>query len=144
MVRQTSIEAYNQIREEGLLSDLRLVVYEYLYRNGPATAGELMQKYRNQRPDATVTMTMNMVRRLSELQELGVVYEVMRRPCEVTGRNCIVWDVTSGIPIEPEKKKSKDQIIAEQSRTIAQLRVELDECRRRSGTKWKNGELFHD
>lgn len=38
-VRQTSIDCYNQIKANGLLSDLRLLTYHAMLNSAPCTAG---------------------------------------------------------------------------------------------------------
>jgi hypothetical protein len=103
VIRRTSIDAYNQIRAEGLLGRLQWIVYQWLYVRGPCTGGELMQSYRRENPDAKNSMIQNFEKRLSELRHLGVAYEIDRRPCTITGRRCIVWDVTDALPSKPDK-----------------------------------------
>ena len=41
--RQTSIDCYNQIKAEGLLTKRRLQVYEAILRNAPCTSSEAMK-----------------------------------------------------------------------------------------------------
>lgn len=41
MARDTSREAYNKIKEMGLLSQRRWEVYDILYSHGPMTGGEI-------------------------------------------------------------------------------------------------------
>jgi hypothetical protein len=45
--------------------------------------------------------------RFTELRELGVLNEVGERLCKVSGRMCIVWDVTDALPISDLPKKKK-------------------------------------
>ena len=40
MIRKTSIECYNQIKQEGLLSKKKLQVYEAILKLAPCTSGE--------------------------------------------------------------------------------------------------------
>ena len=86
VIRETSIEAYNEIKENGLLSKRRFQVYETLYNNGPLTTGEIWYIYfRDQ------GISQNSINpRLSELVSLGVVSEVGKRSCKITGRNVLV------------------------------------------------------
>ena len=88
MTRQTSIDAYNAIKENGILSARRWEAYDELYRRGPLTGQELARN----------TRTPGMWKRCSELAKAGVVQEVGTRICEVTGQHAIIWDVTSFIP----------------------------------------------
>jgi hypothetical protein len=93
MNRQTSHAAYEEIRARGLLSEMRLNVYSYLYRNGPMTAGELAAgMMRSNEPHPSYH------RRLHELEKLGVAFRHGERPCRVTGFNAEVWDVNDKLP----------------------------------------------
>lgn len=96
MTRQTSIEAYHQIVSEGLLKSIQLETYKLLFKHGPCTGSELtkiaMEKSSNPRPRDSH------FQRCSELRDKGLVYEVGKRPCTVTGRRCIEWDVTDKLP----------------------------------------------
>ena len=68
--RQTSIDCYNKIKEEGLLSNMRFKVYEAILRKAPCTSGEAF---------ATMTTKENQISqsraRFTELRGLGVIYE---------------------------------------------------------------------
>ncbi len=95
MIRQTSIEAYQTIRESGLLSRRRLEAYDILFNHGPMTAQELDRK----------AGSVGLWKRLSELEAVGVVATVGERDCKVTNMNAILWDVTDKLPIKFEKPK---------------------------------------
>ncbi len=102
MTRQTSIETYHQIVDEGLLSPLREKVYQALFKHGPCTANELVYFMRQ---DGQKTKSRDyFAQRLSELRELGVVKETGKRPCRVTGRVAITWQTTNEIPKKSKKK----------------------------------------
>jgi len=112
MTRRTSAEAYAALVSEGLLPLRRRVVYDALFRWGPATAGELVRRCKEAREevgrgaapfaDAVVRMGRNnAAARLRELRISGNAYEVEERPCEVSGRRCIVVDVTSAATVQP-------------------------------------------
>ena len=124
MVRQTSLHAYNQIRDNGLLSKRRWEVYDVLFHNGPLTHLELAERY------VPGTQPRNVQPRVSELENLKVVVCVGHKVDDRTKMVNMLWDVTDCIPAIPEKKKSKNQIITE-------LRAEIADLRRR----WR-GELF--
>jgi len=93
--RQTSIDCYNKIKSEGLLSNMRFKVYEAILRKAPCTSGEAF---------ATMTTKENQISqsraRFTELRELGVIYEVQNRKCKITGMNVIEWDLTDKLPIK--------------------------------------------
>ena len=98
-MRHTSVEAYRQIQEEGLLSQLQWEVYDALYKSGPLTQGELWSDFFHD------TQRHNIAPRCAELEKLGVIRTVGKRPCRVTGRVCLIWDVTDGLPTQPERKE---------------------------------------
>ena len=105
--RQTSIDCYNQIKSEGLLSKMRFKVYEAILKKAPCTSGEAF---------ATMTTKENQISqsraRFTELRELGVIYEVRNRKCTITGMNVIEWDLTDKLPINVKKNnKTKKQRI---------------------------------
>lgn len=130
MTRQTSIDAYNQIKEEGMLGALQFRVYDALYQYGPATQQEIWDRCFKE------TQARNIMPRFAELQKMGVVASKERRACTITGRNCMVWDVTDRLPQAIEKVKSKDQIIKELTAENTDLKKEL------SRIKFENGILF--
>lgn len=99
MVRKTSLEAYNLIKENGLLSKRRMEIYFALYEHGPCTANELFKKTKG----FNGVVQANLHARLGEMRDLGVVEEVTERVCGVTGRLVIVWDVTDRIPFKLDK-----------------------------------------
>lgn len=96
--RRTSLEAYRIITGRGLLSPARDRVYRWLFDNGPATGSELNEALGEGDDKAGRRMGTGYHKRLSELKDLGVVYEVRERRCRVTGRTAIAWDVTEIIP----------------------------------------------
>ena len=103
--RQTSIDCYNEIKEKGLLSNMRFKVYEAILRKAPCTSGEAF---------ATMTTKENQISqsraRFTELRELGVIYEKGEKQCSITGRNVIEWDLTDRLPVSiknPNKTKQQ-------------------------------------
>jgi len=107
-IRQTSIDAYNEILFNGLLSKRRWEVYNFLYQNGPLTAEEI-------RVALCPNLGNGITPRLSELKALGVIVEVGTKK-NPSGMEAILWDVTGNLPIAlPKKEKtykfSKQQLI---------------------------------
>ena len=103
--RQTSIDCYNKIKQEGLLSNMRFKVYEAILRKAPCTSGEAF---------ATMTTKENQISqsraRFTELRELGVIYEKGEKKCSITGRNVIEWDLTDRLPVNiKSSNKTKKQ-----------------------------------
>jgi hypothetical protein len=111
MARQTSIDCYNQIKSEGLLSDLKLLTYHAMLHTAPCTAGEL-QKY-IEKNEIKVKHSWKL---LSQLRDLGVIYERSVRICFVTGRNVIEWDLTDKLPLKEKapvvtKKQKIEEVL---------------------------------
>tara|TARA_R110002020_G_scaffold209230_2_gene415182 strand:+ start:1303 stop:1722 length:420 start_codon:yes stop_codon:yes gene_type:complete len=104
--RQTSIDCYNQIRANGLLSKRRFEVYEALLSSAPCTSSEAIRNAK------TTFGVFGVSSRFTELRDLGVIYEVRTRECRVTGRNVIEWDLTDRLPVDIKKsnKTKKDRI----------------------------------
>src|SRR5687768_4770729 len=92
--RQTSIQAYKKIQQNGLLSQNRLLVYRALYEWGPCTAGELSIHLMPMRHAAVSA-------RLSELVRWKVAKEVGTKTCTKSGHTCLVFDVTDKLPVAP-------------------------------------------
>jgi len=101
MIRQTSIEALQQIRESGVLSKRRFEVYVSLFEYGPCSATELFYKMNKLRNPSHSNVTT----RLGELREMGVVKEIGTKICTITEKKVIEWDVTANLPIKFEKSK---------------------------------------
>ena len=89
-IRQTSIDCYNQIKADGLLSKRRLEVYEAIFKNAPCSASEIFN---------VKNLKTNQSGRFTELRDLGVIYEKGIKKCSVTGKNVIEWDLTDNLPI---------------------------------------------
>lgn len=96
--RQTSIDVYREIEAEGLLSKRRWEAYSTLFNHGPITAMETARKIPG-------TLDHSISPRFAELKRMGLIREVGERACRITGRNCIIWDVTNNLPIKFEKPK---------------------------------------
>jgi hypothetical protein len=113
--RQTSIDCYNQIKAEGLLSKRRFEVYEKLLNHAPCTASEAVTW------GGVVTGSQGISSRFTELRDLGVIYEKQVRACKITGRNVIEYDITGNLPIKQEVKKITKKQRTEQA--LDQLRL---------------------
>lgn len=104
MTRLTSIEAYNKIKADGLLSKRRFEVYSTLFKYGPMTANETFSKMYDKNTGPTNAAS-NSAARFSELRQQGVIYEVKERKCKITGMNVIEWGVTNNLPVKIKKEK---------------------------------------
>jgi hypothetical protein len=103
MTRQTSAEAYRKIKEDGLLSLRKWQVYDILYRFGPLTSTEVIQKYRE--IYGPIAESGGMTTRCAELVHVGAAQEVGEKKNNQTGMMNILFDVTNQIPIKLEKPK---------------------------------------
>ena len=104
--RQTSIDCYNQIKAEGLLSKLRLRTMNAMLYVAPCTAGELQDYIEKNQIQVKHSWKL-----LSQLRDLGVLYEKNERQCKITDRVVIEWDFTDRLPVktnqEPNTKKGR-------------------------------------
>lgn len=100
-MRQTSIDAYHQIKEDGLLSRRKWQVYDVIYNHGPITAGEVWSKFFKK-----LNISQNSTNpRVSELEELGVIRDVGIRECTITGKRCSTWVATKNLPVKLTKEE---------------------------------------
>ncbi len=108
MIRQTSRDAYNEIKTNGLLSERRWQVYSLLYEHGPLTGSEMALKFKAKYGILAPNQA-NMLARVGELREMGVAREVSEHHiCPITGHRVILWDVTDKLP--KKRTKSKEQM----------------------------------
>lgn len=117
MARLTSAEAYEVLSP--VLSPRRWEVYEFLLAHPRRTARELEgEGFSSHDPS----------KRLCELRRQGLVYEVRVRPCSVTGRNVIEWDVTERrepVVVGQEERigQRRSHLAARRERLVEKLRV---------------------
>ena len=115
-MRQTSIDCFNQIKEEGLLSKRRLQVYESIYNSAPCTASEVFKEK---------NLKTNQSGRFTELRDLGVIYEKGERTCSITGKNVIEWDLTDRLPVNIKNpNKTKKQRVDDALNSLRELYVD--------------------
>ena len=103
MTRETSIDCYEQIKAEGLLSKRRMEVYEMLFQHGAMTANEIVRKSKKVYPNTNAS---SFNARLSELKARGAIIEVGEKKDAVSGNNCFVWDLTDKLPTKPNKRET--------------------------------------
>jgi len=95
--RESQTLAYHRIRDNGLLSRLRFLVYEAIYKHqgeDGVTSGEL---------DRIISRDVNAWTRsasprLGELVDLGTIEELPLRPCRETGQTVIAYRTTGELP----------------------------------------------
>ena len=102
--RQPSIDCYNEIKQAGLLAKRRFETFEAIFKSAPCTRQEALE---HTNPLNALSLS---AARFTELRRIGVIYEKDIRPCKVTGRNVIEWDLTDRLPIKIKKSnKTKKQ-----------------------------------
>lgn len=126
-VRATSIEAYRHLVESGGLAKKTAQVYAALYEFGPSTAGELACALEGgvdgrRRAVLSKGSSTNVSAYLNGLRERGVVRELGKKVCDITGREVIEWDVTSQIYPDPMPRET---LGARRERRIAELEAEV-------------------
>jgi len=90
MIRQTSLESFRKLKEEGTLSKHQLIVLNAFREYGRATDREITNLLGINDP--------NVVRpRRNELVSLGFLEEDGKDFCMITGRKAIVWCPTGVI-----------------------------------------------
>ena len=128
-MRQTSIDCYNQIKNSGLLSKRRFETYEAMVKIAPCTASEVQKSinYFNGGRDC--------MKRISELNKLGVIYDKRTRTCNVTGRNVVEWDLTDRLPVNVKSSiNTKKHRINEALNSLRQLYKNKDSS---TNEEWK-------
>ena len=116
-MRPTQVAAFKNIKENGLLSRMRFLVYQAIYwlqddQQG-VTSGELDRFISRQ----IATWTRSPSPRLSELVRLGVIEEIGKRKCSVTGQTVIEYRTTDNLPnpegLKDYKPKKPSQAVLE-------------------------------
>jgi hypothetical protein len=132
--RQTSIDCYNKIQAQGLLSKRRLEVLNTILQSAPCTSSEAIT-------NAKVKFgVFGVSSRFTELRDLGVIYEKGIKKCTVTGRNVIEWDLTDRLPIDKKVTSiTKKQKISDALYVLNQLRENRIEP---TSAEWKKLELY--
>ena len=125
--RQTSIDCFNKIKQEGLLSKRRLEVYEAILKNAPCTTNEALKDVHSG--------SHGVGSRTTELRDAGVIYEKDVRPCKVTGRNVIEWDLTDRLPVNiKNSNKTKKHRVDDALNSLRELYRNKNTC---SDQDWK-------
>jgi predicted Zn-ribbon and HTH transcriptional regulator len=106
-VRDTSMEIYLKILNNGLIGKKQQEVFKILFKYGPLTGAEVanMMAVLNQKSNVSETVR----NRLNELKAMGIVTELPKAPCPVTGNTVYRYDVTSKLPVKPPRKLSKKE-----------------------------------
>lgn len=126
-MRHTSIEAYAEIMSNGMLNGMRLFVYEILWAaihgggRGEGVVDDMTAQEMRRWATAWygTETTEHLPKRLSELEEWGVIRVNRTKICEVTGRKAIAWSITGNLPVKPRRQTTADK----KNEAIALLRI---------------------
>lgn len=111
MATATSIEVYNQIKLEGLLSEKRLRVYEIFYEYGELTGSQVSEIYKSLHPTSQHSETIR--NRITELRDMGVLEERGTTICHLTKREVLKFVLTDQLPNKLEKKHTRKEQVDE-------------------------------
>ena len=117
----TSVATYNQIKEEGLLSQNKMRVYEIFYTYGNLTGAQAAEIYKSEYPSAKHSETVR--NRISELVMQGVLDVTGTKVCEETKREVFIYGLNDSLPQKFERKKSKRESIEEALEKVIQAGV---------------------
>ena len=125
MTRETSIEAYHAIRDNGLLSNRRFEVYEYIALNGPCTINRMLaDKAKAGRNTGSLTGRISELNRMNVIRECG--YEIAP-----TGHRVTIWETTPDLPGELPKKETKLEAIMRLEQELRKLKIEYQDLSER-------------
>lgn len=102
-MRYTSIEAYNKIKENGLLGRLQFKVYEHVFKNKPITQKKTCVSF-GMRDERSITP------RFAELRRYGVLRTCGEIACEYTGFTVDLWETTNELPVKTKQETNKAKI----------------------------------
>lgn len=113
---ETGLAAYQYIRDSGILSRCRWLVYELLWKSGPMTRNEIDSALRvSGAPNPTYS------RRLTELERMDVIERIGTKPCRVTGHECDLWSVSGRMPVKTQRRRSAREELAELRKRVEVL-----------------------
>lgn len=107
MVNKTSLEAYQEIIRNGLLSKRRLQVYDIIFNHQPLTGSQVATVFKSQ--NSLNTNSENIRNRITELKEMGVVEECGYSVDPVTNMTVLNFKTTNKLPKKLIRKASKRQ-----------------------------------
>jgi len=119
MTRRTSIEAYERVKESGVLSRRRFQTYDILFKHGPLTGSEV----------SAACGIYGLWKRCSELLAFGLVEVVGEKKCQFSGMTVSLWDVTDRAPVEMFKRVTSKQRIKALEQEVTALKLELEKYR---------------
>jgi Fe2+ or Zn2+ uptake regulation protein len=111
-INQNSMDAFNHIKKNGLLSDKRLKVYQ-IFVNNPLglTGSEVSDIFKKNYPSSQHSETIR--NRITELRDMGVLDEIGNVDCKFTKRKVMKYRVNTNMPTKLVIKKSLNTNIDE-------------------------------
>lgn len=107
-IRDTNLEAFRHLEASGALSAARWEVYSATFEHGPHTSGEAFDRLNTNRQRHPLSQSRAV---FTWLHDAGLLRVVGKRPCRVSGRACLVWDVTPrSVPLEGANKPRRGNI----------------------------------
>ncbi len=105
MIRETTREAIEYLRENNLLSPMRMRIYaklcEYVESEGTFPTGNELALWIGVTHKGAQS---NVLTRLGELRDQGMVKELDKRPCNVSDHNAHAWEpLPQDSPLKFEK-----------------------------------------
>lgn len=111
-INQNSMDAFNHIKKNGLLSDKRLKVYQiFMHYPDGLTGSEVSDIYKKHFPTSQHSETIR--NRITELRDMGVLDEVGNVECKFTKRTVMKYRVNTNMPTKLVAKKSLNTSIDE-------------------------------
>lgn len=117
-MRETSLEAYWAIREQGLLSMRRFEVYDVVFNHGPISADDVFKRLKEAN---ACNRASSLTPRFAELKNFGVIFEYDQQKNQDTGMPNIRWKVTGKLPEKPLKRESSKEKIKRLELKIKEL-----------------------
>lgn len=146
--RDTSIEAYYDAKTQGLIKKNEMVVIEVAHehwRDEGHTTKELMEKIGIRCGRNSWNFIQDFQKVIKPLKRKGVLEELEKRPCEVTGRNAYPVRLTYQMPAKIDRAESERAIlrktVKDQAEKIKWLESQNAELRHEVD-RLKKGELF--
>jgi hypothetical protein len=114
----TSAQAYHQAVASGEIPTMRMKVAYAFQKQLEGTAAEVLF-------DAGLDHNRNLMRaRVTELADEGLIIEVARRACQITGRKAIVWRYCS----QPVRRVKPDYTAEQVADITRRVEIVLSRC----------------
>jgi len=118
-MKETSIEVYHKIKENGLLRGLELMVYRSICEHGTVTQMETVKNLGGSHTDHSITP------RFAPLVRKNAIREVGRKTCGVTGEYTTAYSITGDLPVKLTKREKLERLIDATENKLNNLRLKL-------------------